>query len=310
VSIITSRNLSKRYGRRTGIEQVDLDVPEGAIFGFLGPNGAGKTTAIRVLLGFLRPTGGAAQIFGLDCWKDSHRIKREVGYLPGDLRLYAWMTAQSAIDVVGRIRGRDLRAAGRDLADRFRLEMNVKVRRMSRGMRQKLGLVLALASSPRLLVLDEPTSGLDPLMRGVLASILRERADAGHTIFFSSHTLEEVEELCDRVAIVRWGRIVADERMDDLRARARREVTVTFADAAAAAAATPPPFLEITRRRETVWRAEFGGAAAPLVAWASGASVADITIAPPDLRTIFEGYYRDAEREAERVEERGSEASS
>jgi ABC-2 type transport system ATP-binding protein len=213
VVIIETRDLCRGYGRRVGITAVDLNVREGQIFGFLGPNGAGKTTTIRVLLGLLRPTSGVATVFGLDCWHRSHRIKQEVGYLPGDLRLYPWLTGEAALRMVGRIRGRDLMPAGRRLADRYQLEMSVQAKAMSRGMRQKLGLILALAHKPRLLILDEPTSGLDPLMRDELSGHLRELAAEGHTVFFSSHTLSEVEQLCDHIAIVRAGRIAADESL-------------------------------------------------------------------------------------------------
>src|SRR5207247_1315609 len=155
VSLIQLDNLTRRYGRRRGVESLSFSVGEGALFGFLGPNGAGKTTTIRVLLGFLRPTSGAAKIFGLDCWRDSKAIKRDIGYLPGDLRLPAWMDGANALSIFGAVRGRDLAGAGRELAEKFDLDLRVKVRDMSRGMRQKLGLILALAHSPRLLVLDE-----------------------------------------------------------------------------------------------------------------------------------------------------------
>src|SRR5262245_43541117 len=205
VSQIQLDNLTRRYGRRRGVERVSLSVPEGALFGFLGPNGAGKTTTIRVMLGFLRPTSGDARIFGLDCWRDSKAIKRDIGYLPGDLRLPAWMDGTNALSIFGAVRGKDLVGAGRQLAEKFALDLRVKVRDLSRGMRQKLGLILALAHSPRLLVLDEPTSALDPLMQQVLHDLLRQLAAAGHTVFFSSHSLSEVEQLCDHVAIVRDG---------------------------------------------------------------------------------------------------------
>ncbi|MDZ4783709.1 MAG: ABC transporter ATP-binding protein [Planctomycetia bacterium] len=161
MSIICTARLSRHYGRRVGIDAVDLEISEGETFGFLGPNGAGKTTTIRILLGFLNPSGGNASIFGLDCWRQSRQIKRDIGYLPGDLRLYSWMTGKSALSIVGKIRGLDLRAEGAALAERFQLEMNVSVRKMSKGTRQKLGLVLA---RPRLLILEEPRSGFDPLM--------------------------------------------------------------------------------------------------------------------------------------------------
>ena len=160
MSVIVADNLSKRYGRRLGIVGLDLTVPQGVVVGFLGPNGAGKTTTIRLLVGLLRPSGGGARIVGLDTWRQSHRIKTEVGYLPGDLRLYPWLTGRRALRIVGRVRGRDLSGSGCELAERFALDLNVRVRRMSRGMRQKLGLLLALVHEPKLLILDEPTSAL------------------------------------------------------------------------------------------------------------------------------------------------------
>ena len=291
MSVITTHQLTRWYGSRVGIDRVDLAVPEGAIFGFHGPNGAGKTTAIRVLLGFLRPGGGRAAVFGRDCWRESRRIKRDTGYLPGDLRLYPWLTVRTGLAIVGRVRGADLMRPGRELADRFRLDLDVRVRKMSRGMRQKLGLILAMAPAPRLLVLDEPTSGLDPLMQIVLADELRERAARGATVFFSSHTLSEVEDLCDRVAIIRDGAIVADEALDALRGRARRMVRLTFAEDAATERIEPPAFLSVRRREGRVWKCEVDGDAAPLVAWLAGQPVRDVTIGPPDLETLFREYY-------------------
>ena len=295
MKIITAERLSKRYGRRIGIEAVDLAILEGEIFGFLGPNGAGKSTTIRLLLGFLRPSAGRAGIFGLDCWRHSHRIKREVGYLPGDLRLYPWMTVRNAVNIFGQIRGLDLSAAGADLAERFRLELNLPVRKMSRGMRQKLGLILALAHRPRLLVLDEPTSGLDPLMQQELADCLRELASRGHTVFFSSHTLSEVEQLCDRVAIVRDGRIVADETLQALRSRARRAVTLSFANTEVASQVAAPDFLTVQNRSSGQWECELVGSTQALVHWAAEQSLEDISIGQPDLESLFRKYYKTRE---------------
>jgi ABC-2 type transport system ATP-binding protein len=183
LNVVNTERLSLSYGRRVGIETVDLQVAEGEIFGFLGPNGAGKTTTIRVLIGLLRPSSGKATILGLDCWRQSHRIKRQIGYLPGDLRIYPWFTAESALRITGRIRGQDLAPFGGLLTERFLLDPALVVRKMSRGTRQKLGIVLALAHRPRLVVFDEPASGLDPLMRDELARCLRELAAQGHTVF-------------------------------------------------------------------------------------------------------------------------------
>ena len=291
VSVIAVNHLTKRYGRRVGVDRVDLNVPEGSIFGFLGPNGAGKTTTIRVLLGFLRPSAGGASVFGLDCWKRSSRIKREVGYLAGDLRLYPWMTARNAIRIVGQVRKRDLTEQGRGLSDRFGLDPELRVRQMSRGMRQKLGLVLALAHAPRLLILDEPTAGLDPLMQDELYRCLREAIARGQTVFFSSHRLSEVEHLCDRVAIIRDGRIVADEPLESLRGRAAREVKLEFVDAAAAERAVPPEFLKVRERPGARWQCDFTGDAPALVRWMAGQPIADVTIGPPDLESLFRRFY-------------------
>ena len=202
-----------------------------------------------------------------------------VASIPEDLR------------IIGRVRGRNLARSFATLAERFRLDVSVPVRKMSRGMRQKLGLILALAHDPRLLVLDEPTSGLDPLMQDELASCLRERAARGDTIFFSSHTLSEVESLCDQVAIVRDGRIVADETIDSLRARAHREVILVFEDEEQARTTAPPDFLVVRQRQGTTWTCELSGAARSLVTWAAGERVSDLTIGPPDLETIFRRFY-------------------
>ena len=286
-------NLTRYYGRRIGVEGLELRVPAGTVFGFLGPNGAGKTTTIRVLLGFLRPSGGRARIFNRDCWSDTHLIKEEVGYLPGDLRLYPWMTGWDGLGLFGRVRGRDLRDAGGELAERFGLEMNVRVRHMSRGMRQKLGLILALAHEPKLLILDEPTASLDPLMQDRLNQHLRELASRGHTVFFSSHTLSEVEQLCDRVAILREGRLVADETLDSLRGRLHREVVIRWRPDRQAAEAAPPGFLDVHRREGPVWWCSLCGPVSDLVAWLGGRPVEDLTIGQPDLESVFRRYYQE-----------------
>jgi ABC-2 type transport system ATP-binding protein len=295
MSVIATRALTKRYGRRVGVDGIELDVDAGTIFGFLGPNGAGKTTTIRLLLGFLRPSAGSAAIFGHDCWRHSARVKRDVGYLPGDLRLYPWLTGESAMRLSGWMRGRDLRDSGRTLGDRFRLDMHVRVRKMSRGMRQKLGLILALAHDPKLLVLDEPTSGLDPLMQDALADELRTRAANEVTVFFSSHTLSEVEQLCDRIAIVREGRIAADETLRDLRARARRAVTIEFRAGAKPQAAEAPEFLNVREESGAQWVCELTGAARELIEWAATQPIEDVTIGKPDLDRLFRDFYGNRE---------------
>ncbi len=291
MSAIGIENLSKRYGRRIGVDRLDLNVPEGVVFGFLGPNGAGKTTTIRVLMGLLRPSGGSARIGGLDTWHRSHVIKRDVGYLPGDLRLYPWLTARKALRIVGRIRERDLTQAGLQLADEFALELDVRVRNMSRGTRQKLGLVLALAHNPKVLILDEPTASLDPLIQDLLKDRLCELARNGVTVFFSSHSLSEVQHVCDRVAILREGRLVADESLEDLRARAMRIVNIRWQHGHKVQAATAPAFLDVQRAHDERWTCTLNGSVGDLIRWLSERPVEDLTIGQPDLDSLFRQYY-------------------
>jgi ABC-2 type transport system ATP-binding protein len=217
-----------------------------------------------------------------------------VGYLPGDLRLYPWINGHTAIKIISRTRGADLRASGVDLADRFQLEMDLRVRKMSRGMRQKLGLIMALVHKPRLLILDEPTSGLDPLMQAELVKCLRELASVGHTVFFSSHTLSEVETLCDRVAIVRQGHIAADETLHSLRGRARRIVALVFGDRETAARVQLPGFLKLNRLDGRYCYCELVGPTPPLICWAAQQAIEDISISQPDLESLFRRFYENS----------------
>ncbi|QOJ00537.1 MAG: ABC transporter ATP-binding protein [Phycisphaeraceae bacterium] len=283
------RGLTRRYGVRRGVEAVTLAVPRGSLFGFLGPNGAGKTTVIRVILGFLRPTEGTARAMGLDCWRESHKVKAQVGSIPGDLRLWPWLNGHSALKLFSRIRGVDMVKGGRRLAEQLDLDLGVRVRAMSRGMRQKLGLILALAHDPGLLVLDEPTTALDPLMQDRLREILHARAAAGRTVFFSSHTLSEVEAICQRVAIVRQGRIVADSTLDELKRQAGHDVEIVFR--AGAGAAAPPAGLTLSRRSPDRWAGEHRGPLEPLLSFLAGVPVEDVTIRKPDLEQLFRRYY-------------------
>ncbi len=275
---------------------MNLALPEGGIFGFLGPNGAGKTTMIRLLLGLLRPTSGRASIFGRDCWSQSARIKQDVGYIPGDLRLYSNLSGRGILSIFGRVRGRNLGVRAGQLAERFDLDLALRAGEMSKGTRQKLGLVLALAHEPRLVILDEPTSGLDPLMQDLLKRHLRDMAAEGHTIFFSSHSLGEVEQLCDRVAILRRGRVVADTSLDELRARARREVRICWQTDEAPLPEAWPDALQIVDRTNGEWLGRWSGPVEPLVHWIASPStppIDDLSISPPDLETLFQEYYRE-----------------
>ena len=289
---ITTRGLSKSYGKRPAVANLDLEVHEGSVFGFIGPNGAGKTTTIRLLLGFLSPGAGEARIFGRDCWRDSHHIKADVGYVPGDLRLHSWLTGHSALRIARLARGRELTRRGHELAELLELDLDVVVRNMSQGMRQKLGLILALAHEPRLLVFDEPTSALDPVMQDRLYRVLRDHASAGNTVFFSSHVLSEVEGLCDRVAVIRHGELVANETLDTLRAQAKRAVTIHWGSTAPP---TPPAFLELEEQRGSMCEYALEGTAAQLLDWLRGHDIDDFAVGEPDLDRLFKRYYEGEE---------------
>jgi ABC-2 type transport system ATP-binding protein len=228
---IETEKLTKSYGRKArGIEEVDLAVEEGEVFGFLGPNGAGKTTTVRTLLGFLRPTGGRGEVFGLDIRKDSVEVRARVGNLPGEFALEDKMTGEGLLRFFARLRGvKDLGYA-RELAERLGAELHRPMRRLSRGNKQKIGLVQAMFHRPPLLILDEPTGGLDPLVQEEFLDIIEEVKAEGRTVFFSSHNLAEVERVCDRVGIIRGGRLVAEETTETLIDKSFRHVVLTFAE--------------------------------------------------------------------------------
>lgn len=311
MSVIETVNLCRSYGTRRGISNVNLKIAAGEIFGFLGPNGAGKSTAIRVLMGLLSAESGSARIFGKNCWKDGASIRRDVGYVAGDVRLYSWLTTRSALGMLSRVHGRDLRSEGLELAERFRLEPDLVVRKMSRGNRQKVALVLALATSPKVLILDEPTSGLDPLMQDTLMTCLREFASLGHTVMFSSHTLSEVETLCDHIAIVRDGGIVEDSSLAALKAKAPRQIVLTLREDQQVESIPWPPAVTVKyspgrseeaisshavlqlapSMKNRVCVLEMMGSSSSIVNWASAQNFADVIIGPPSLEVLFRKYY-------------------
>jgi ABC-2 type transport system ATP-binding protein len=294
---IDIQQLTRSYGPRRGVSDVNLKVERGALFGFLGPNGAGKTTTIRVLLGFLRPTSGKATALGLDCWRQSHTLKHDVGAIPGDLRLWPWLSGRSALKLFGRIRGKDMLRQGQSLAEELELDLSVKVRAMSRGMRQKLGLILALAHEPKLLILDEPTTALDPLMQDRLREILRRRSNLGDTVFFSSHTLGEVQALCERVAIVKRGVIVADTTVSELAAAAGHDIDIRWSAATPLPESTSlDPIVTWKSRESLAWTGRLREGELPqLLAFVAQnrSAMADLKIARPDLETLFMRFYED-----------------
>ena len=225
---IKTEQLTKSYGKNRGIRHVDLEVEEGEVFGFLGPNGAGKTTTIRMLLGFMRPTGGRAEVFGLDTQRESVEIRARVGNLPGEFALENRTTGEDLLKFFARLRGEGSLGYARELAERFGADLHRPMRRLSRGNKQKIGLIQAMFHRPPLLILDEPTGGLDPLVQEEFLDVVEETKAEGRTVFFSSHVLSEVERVSDRVGIIRSGELVAVEPTHRLVDKAFRHVTLTF----------------------------------------------------------------------------------
>jgi ABC-2 type transport system ATP-binding protein len=226
---IETSGLTKFYGTSPGIINLDLCVEEGEVFGFIGPNGAGKSTSIRTLLNFLFPTQGSGAILGLDIIKDSLEIRHRTGYLPGDLSMYDTMTAREFLTYFANLRKVDTKREMVTLAERFELDLNLKIKDFSTGNRQKVGVVNAFMHEPELLILDEPTAGLDPLMQQEFQGLINEVRAEGRTVFLSSHILPEVDRIADRVGIVRENRLVAVDAVEAFKAKARSTVTIQFA---------------------------------------------------------------------------------
>ncbi|MBN1346782.1 MAG: ABC transporter ATP-binding protein [Phycisphaerae bacterium] len=288
--VIELEAASKRYGHVRALDGVTWSVRAGELLGFLGPNGAGKTTAIRILLGFLRPSSGTARVHGLDAWRSSTEIRRRVGYLPGDVRLYTGLTGAETIRFVAGARGRGGGADADRLAKAFELDLRPRVRTYSTGMRQKLGLILAMMHRPELLILDEPSSGLDPLMQQVLRRELRDVVADGRTVLFSSHSLPEAEQLCERVSILRQGRLVASESIAALRRAAGHRVTAKF-ERPVAELPPVPEGLRVDGHTEGGLHGRWLGDVRELMRWLTALPLKDVTIQPPDLEDLFIDYY-------------------
>jgi ABC-2 type transport system ATP-binding protein len=298
MAAITTRGLSKRYGRSgqiLALDDLSVEVREGEIFGFLGPNGAGKSTTIRLLLGFLHATAGAASVLGLDVERDSVAIRRRVGYLPGGIAFWDGLTGERLLDELADLSGRPpIRRA--ELIARLELSeptLRRPVRDYSRGMRQKLGIVQALQHDPELAILDEPTEGLDPLMQRAFYEVLDELRTAGRTIFFSSHILSEVERVCDRVAIVRAGRLVALEEIPALLARRKRNVEMRLTGPAPALAGVAG--VSDVRVADGWLTCRLEGDIGPFLAAIAGAPITDMTIEPARLEEAFLEFYETEE---------------
>jgi ABC-2 type transport system ATP-binding protein len=293
---IQTDGLGKRYGRdgTPALADLDLRVERGEIFGFLGPNGAGKSTTIRLLLGFLHATTGRATVLGHDIARDSVAIRRRVGYLPGGIAFWDELTGERLLDELAALSGRTP-VLRQELLDRLELSaatLRRPVRAYSRGMRQKLGIIQALQHDPELAILDEPSEGLDPLMQRAFYAILDERKAAGRTIFFSSHVLSEVERVCDRVAIVRHGRLVALEDVATLLLRRKRQVELRLRSGTVPALAAVPGISDLVVDGSRV-SCRLEGEVGPFLAALAGADVVDLTIEPASLEEAFLEFYAD-----------------
>ena len=286
---IRTEGLTKRYGDQDALSGLDLEIAEGEVVGYLGPNGAGKTTTIRLLLGLARPTSGRAEIFGLDCQRRTVEAHRRLAYVPGEANLWPSLTGEETLHLLGRVQGRVDTSYRAELIGRFDLDASKKVRAYSKGNRQKVLLIAALMTRPDLLLLHEPTSGLDPLMEQAFRRSVQEARDRGQTVFLSSHILSEVEALCDRVGILREGRLVEMGTLEEMRHLSTVSVEAVFD-------ATPPDLAGVVGVKRAVvdghhLQLEVQGSIEPLVDALGGTGVRELLSREPSLEELFLAHY-------------------
>jgi ABC-2 type transport system ATP-binding protein len=292
-TVIDTAKLTKYYGKQLGIEDVDLEVKRGEVFGYLGPNGAGKTTTIRTLLDFIRPTRGSATVFGLDIRQSSVDIHRRVGYLNGELALYNNMTGEDLLKYLGNLRGGLDWKYVRELAARFQCDLPRRIQGLSLGNKQKLGLLQAFMHKPELLILDEPTNGLDPLMQHEFYDLLTETKKEGRTIFLSSHILPEVEKVCDRVGIIRQGKLVTVETIETLKSHSVRQLEIHFARAIPKEKFSNVSGIRDILVQDKLLTCNVVGSLDALVKAAAQFEVINIISHEPSLEDIFMTYYNE-----------------
>lgn len=289
---VRTTGLTKLFGRRAALRELDLEVPVGSVFGYLGPNGAGKTTTIKLLAGLYRPTAGRAVVLGADVSTERDRVQGRIGYLPGDFTGYADHTGRRLIGLLGALRGGvDWRHVG-ELAERFDVELDRRLGTLSHGNRQKIGIIQAFMGSPELLILDEPTQGLDPLMQREFLALLRETAASGRTVLLSSHVLSEVEAIADTVAILDEGRLLATRSMAELHAEAVRRVELRFDDLVPLAAIQQAAGVGRAEVVGQVAHVTVTGSMADLFRVAAPYDVVEVTTHETDLADLFLGFYK------------------
>lgn len=285
-------DLTKSYGSFTAIDQISLEVKTGEIFGFLGPNGAGKTTAIRTIMNFLRPTSGTATVLGLDSAKNSREVKSLVGYLAGDYELYDNLTGSQYLEFIANLRSvENVQEQIHVLAEKLEANLHKKLGVLSRGNMQKIALIAALLHDPELLILDEPTTGLDPLMQNRFYEIMRERAKRGKTVFMSSHILSEVQNICDRVAFMKDGKIINIVDVDSLKKSAKKEVHLVINNGTKLMKIPNFKDLEVLVHTKTQLRFITSEAGKDLLSWLSMQPVTDVSIQNVSLEEVFLKQY-------------------
>ena len=289
---IVLNELTKHYGKHRGINNLSFSVNQGEFFGFIGPNGAGKSTTIRTLMGLIRPTGGSASIFDLDCHSKASVIARDVGYLPSENSYYENMKVRELLQYTADLYGMDCKTKMKELADRLNLDLSRKIADLSLGYKKKVGIVSAIMTSPKLIIMDEPTSGLDPLIQQAFYDILKEENSRGATVFFSSHVLSEVQKLCDRVAILKEGQLIGIQSIKELRESGYKKVSLSAKEA------IPRDFFDlsgIANYAETADKTSvsfmYNGNITAIIDKLHLLHLDDVLLEEPSLEEIFMHYY-------------------
>jgi ABC-2 type transport system ATP-binding protein len=291
-TVAAAAGLTRSFGAHRGVQDVAFDVNQGEVFGFLGPNGAGKSTTIRIMLGLYRRDAGTVSVLGYDPAHESVAINARTGYLPGELALHARLTGRQHLDLVARARGLTDLSYRDELVERFSAELDRPVKTLSKGNRQKIGIVLTFMHKPDLLVLDEPTSGLDPLLQDEFAHLVRESVDDGRTVFLSSHELDEVQRVVDRLAIIKDGSIIVTDTVEGLRSKAPRTVQFRFDRDVDPAAFDSIDGVHVTSTEDRTVTLALSGPIAPVLRVAADLDAVDMTARPTDLEELFLRYYR------------------
>lgn len=292
--MIELKNVTKKFGSFVAVSDISLEVKKGQIHGFLGPNGAGKTTTIKLLMGYIRPTSGQITVLGLDAHNDSVEIKRNVGYLSGDMELYTNMTGKQYLTYIANLRGDGDYSHLDKLIKKLEPTLDKKIGTLSRGNKQKIGMLAALMDDPDLLILDEPTSGLDPLMQQVFYDVLRDHARRGKTVFMSSHILGEVQEVCDVVSFMKQGKIVETIDVNKLLSGTKRRVTLHYEKNAAIVEPTSQLGADNIHKTKTTLSFDVAAADRKVMRWVAMQPIKDVTVVESSLDSVFIDMYEEA----------------